>query len=67
MKQSIRVCIFILALLTALSVFACNTPSESTVTAAPVAEQPTVAPTPAATQVPAEEVVIVAVTDVPKT
>lgn len=67
MKQSIRICIFILALLTALSVFACNTPSESTVTAAPVAEQPTVAPTPAATQVPAEEVVIVAVTDVPKT
>ena len=67
MKHSIRVFIFILALLTALTVFACGEPNVEKQTPEPVAEQPTVAPTPVLTEVPAIEDLIVAVTAVPMT
>jgi hypothetical protein len=66
MKHSIRVFTFILALLTALTVFACNVPGRDPQTE-PVAEQATIVPTAAPTEIPAEEVVITAVTAVPQT
>ena len=67
MKHSIRILVFILALLTALAVFACNTPPAGNVTPDSVAAEATSSPTPGFTEIPAIEDVIAAVTAVPMT
>ncbi len=67
MKHRIRIFIFILALLTALSVFACNTQTAPIPTPEPAVEVVTPEPTPNVTEIPAIEEVITAVTPVPVT
>ncbi len=67
MKHSIRVFTFILALLTALTVFACGTPSTVAPTAEPVVVEATVAATAVPTEIPVIEEAITAVTPVPAT
>lgn len=67
MRNSIRVFIFILALLTALSVFACTNQTQPQQATDVVADAVTPVPTVAPTEIPAIEDVIEAVTAVPMT
>ena len=68
MKHSTRIFVFILALLTALTVFACNTPAQQPVPSnEPAAEVTTVTSTPVPTEIPEIIDVIEAVTPVPVT